>query len=104
MSSALVDVMGAVAGGIWISAAMYFQMVRTRHVHPAYVGALFLIGVALMMGSAALAVRGPQTVEILAITGNALFAGLGIGVWIVLERAADIEIRKQVDTDQDSVH
>ena len=100
MASSIVNIVGAIAGTIWICASLYFQMVRARSVHPAYVAVLFLIGVSLMMGSAALAVRGPQTVEILAVAANAMFAGLGIGVWYILEKAADLEARKTPDEDQ----
>lgn len=81
----IVDVLGAFAGSLWMCAAFYFQMIRARSIHPAYVSALFLIGVALLMGSAAVAVDGPTTVTLLAIAGNVLFILLGIGVWYALE-------------------
>lgn len=97
--SSLVDVLGFVAGAIWMCSAIYFQMVRTRSVHPAYVASLFLIGVALMMGSSALALRDTQTVQVLAIAGNVLFIALGLGVWYALESAADLQDRKVTDPD-----
>jgi len=92
--NSVVNALGAVAGTIWICAALYFQMLRSRSVHPAYVATLFLIGVALMMSSSALALRGPKTIELFAVIGNALFIGLGIGVWYILEKAAELQDRK----------
>lgn len=83
----LVDTLGAFAGVIWMSAALYFQFWRTDHVHPALVSSLFLIGVALMMASSALVLAGrPAMVVFLGLVGNGLFAALGIAVWYGLDR------------------
>jgi len=96
----LVDVLGAIAGTTWIAAAMYFQFIRREQVHPVYVSVLMLIGVALMMGSSALALAGrPGTVEILGIAANVLFILLGLGAWYALERYADLEERKAAGED-----
>jgi len=97
--SDLVNTLGALAGTVWIASALYFQMVRSRTIHPAYTAALFLIGVALMLGSASLAIRETEAVMLAATVANALFLGLGFGVWYVLERAADIKVRKHPDPD-----
>lgn len=83
----LVDTLGALAGVIWMTASLYFQFLRRDHVHPALVSGLFLIGVALMMGSSAIVLSGsPSTVVLLGMIGNALFAALGIVVWVGLEQ------------------
>lgn len=93
--TALVDVLGMIAGGIWISAALYFQLIRTKRVHPAYVAALLLIGVALMMASSAFALTGhPSTVQFLGIIANAVFIVVGLGVWYLLENFASLEDAK----------
>jgi CHASE2 domain-containing sensor protein len=96
----LVNALGTVAGAVWMAAALYFQLLRARPVHPAYVTVLFLIGVALMMGSSAIAIEGqPGTVELLGIAANVLFIALGLAVWYGLERYADLEERKAAGED-----
>jgi hypothetical protein len=103
-NAALVDVLGMVAGAIWMSAALYFQFLRREMVHPAYVSVLMLIGVALMMGSSALTIAGkPGTVELLGIAANALFIALGLAAWIGLERYALLEERKTAGEDARSL-
>ena len=100
--TALVDLLGMLAGGVWISAALYFQLIRDRPVHPGYVSALLLIGVALMMASSALAFAGrPGTVQLLGIVANLLFIALGIGVWYALEIFTDLEEAKACVDDHD---
>lgn len=93
--TALVDVLGMIAGGVWISAALYFQLIRERAVHPAYVSSLLLIGVALMLASSALAFAGrPSTVQLLGVVANGLFIVVGIGVWYALEISAELDDAK----------
>lgn len=88
--SSLVDALGMVAGAIWMCAAIYFQLIREGDVHPAYVMALFCIGTALMMLSAAVALPNrTMTVEILAVVAHLIFIVLGLGAWYTLERYAD---------------
>jgi len=83
----LVDTLGAFAGVIWMSAALYFQFWRRDPVHPALVSSLFLIGVVLMMASSALVLAGrPAMVVLIGIIGNGLFAALGIAVWYGLDQ------------------
>lgn len=89
ISSEVVDLLGMLAGAIWMYGAIHFQLVRTRTVHPAIVTVLFLVGVALMLLSSALALSGRTLVVVLAAAGNTLFLVLGIGVWYLLERHAD---------------
>jgi len=92
-----VGLLGAIAGLVWMCAAIYFQMIRQRSVYPGYISALFLIGVALLMSSSAIALDAAGLIEALAIGANLLFILLGVGVWIVLERAADIHDRQQTE-------
>jgi len=102
--ASLVDVLGMIAGAVWMAAALYFQFLRQKSVHPAYVSVLMLIGVALMMGSSALALGGrPGTVEILGTLANALFILLGLGAWYGLERYALLEERKAAGDDARSL-
>ena len=91
--TALVDVLGMLAGGVWISAAIYFQLIRERTVHPGYVSSLLLIGVALVLASSALAFA-PSTVQLLGIVANGLFIVIGIGAWYALEIYAELEDAK----------
>jgi len=96
----LVNALGTVAGGVWMIAAFYFQMLRARQVHPAYVAVLFLVGLALLLGSSAFVLEGqPGTVEVLGIAANALFIVVGLGVWYALERHADLQERKATGED-----
>jgi len=91
----LVDVLGMIASGVWISGALYFQLIREGDVHPAYVVGLLLIGVALMMVSSAVAIPGrTTTIQVLGILANGLFTLLGIGVWYSLEKHICIEETK----------
>ena len=93
--TALVDVLGMLAGGVWISAAIYFQLIRERTVHPGYVSSLLLIGVALVLASSALAFAGrPSTFQLLGIVANGLFIVIGIGAWYALEIYAELEDAK----------
>jgi hypothetical protein len=88
----LVNFLGMIAGAVWMSSALYFQLIRERRVHPAFVSALFLIGTALMMASSAIAVDGrPGFVEVLAVTANLVFIGLGLGAWYAIERYASLQ-------------
>lgn len=95
--SEIVELLGMIAGAVWISAAIYFQMVRAKRIHPAWVSFLFLVGMSTVMGSAAVAVRGPQLAESLAIAGNLLLLAVGIGVAVGLEYRADLDERKCVE-------
>ena len=90
-NTSLVNIFGMLAGTIWMCAAFYFQMVTGRSIHPAYVSSLFLIGVALMMSSSALALKSPGTIETLAIAGNIIFCVLGIGVWYSLWKSQALD-------------
>ena len=101
--SLLVDTLGMIAGGIWISAAVYFQLIRDRPAHPGYVASLLLIGIALTMASSALAFAGrPGTVQLLALIANALFIVIGIGVSYAIEVSTELqEAQCPVDTDTD---
>lgn len=102
----LVDVLGMVAGGVWISGALYFQLIREGDVHPVYVIGLFLIGVGLMMGSSAVAIDGrTTTIEFLGILANGLFIILGIGVLYALEHHIETEETKALaEDDRQSPH
>jgi len=94
----LVDVLGMIAGAVWMSAAIYFQLIREGEVHPAFVSALFLIGVALTMASSAIAIAGrPGIVELLAVLANALFIVLGVAASFTIEKYAKIQEAKTVD-------
>jgi drug/metabolite transporter (DMT)-like permease len=96
----LVNVLGMIAGAVWMSAALYFQLIRERRVHPAFVSALFLIGVALMMASSAVAVDGrPSIVELLAVTANGLFIGLGFAAWYAIEKYTTLQETKSLAED-----
>lgn len=96
----LVDVLGMIAGGVWMSGALYFQLIREGDVHPAYVVGLFLIGVGLMMASSAVALAGrTATIELLGILANGLFIILGVGVWYALEHHIETEERKALSDD-----
>lgn len=94
-NGALVNLLGMVAGTVWMSAALYFQLIRSERVHPGFVAALFLIGVALMLGSSAVTISGrPGFVETLAAAGNCLFILTGLGAWYGLERHAALQALK----------
>lgn len=96
----LVDILGMFAGGIWISAAVYFQLIRAGRVEPGYVASLLLIGVALILGSSALTLGArPTTVELLGILANALMIVVGIGVWYFLEQSVCLQERKALPED-----
>ena len=96
----LVNFLGMIAGAVWMSAALYFQLIRERRVHPAFVSALFLIGVALMMASSAVAVDGrPSIVELLAVTANGIFIALGFAAWYAIEKYATVQEAKDVPED-----
>ncbi|WP_143416427.1 hypothetical protein [Halobacterium hubeiense] len=102
---ALVNVLGMVAGTVWMSAALYFQLIRPERVHPGFVSALFLIGVALMLGSSAVTITGrPSFVETLAIAGNGLFILIGLGAWYTLERYADLQALKDHTNETRDTH
>lgn len=94
----LVDILGMVAGAVWLCAALYFQMIRPQRVHPGFVAALSLIGVALVMGSSAVALRSPGIGEVLAVVANVIFIVLGLGVSVVLEHHVKLQDAKDVDT------
>lgn len=94
----LVDLLGMIAGAVWLSAACYFQLIRHGDVHPAYVSVLALIGVALMMGSASLTTIAPGLTELLGIVANVIFILLGLGFWVALEQATSLRERKQHET------
>lgn len=95
--SVLVDVLGMIAGATWLCAALYFQMIRRKRVHPAFVAALSLIGVALMMASSAFALRSPGVGEILAVGANVIFIALGLAVSVGLEKHAKLQDAKDVE-------
>jgi len=95
--SVLVDVLGMIAGATWLCAALYFQMIRRKRVHPAFVAALSLIGVALMMASSAFALRSPGVGELLAVGANVIFIALGLAVSVGLEKHAKLQDAKEVD-------
>ena len=93
----LVNFLGMIAGAVWMSAALYFQLIRERRVHPAFVSALFLIGVALMMASSAIVVDAhPGFVEILAVGANLLFIALGVASSYAIEKYSSIQEAKEV--------
>ena len=102
-SAPLVNALGMTAGGIWMCAALYFQMVRHSRTHPAYIAAAFLIGVALMMSSSALVVRGPGTIVTLAVIANTIFCILGLGAWVALIKASRIRESKEIRTTDHAV-
>ena len=98
--ASLVDVLGMIAGGVWISGALYFQLIREGDVHPIYVIGLFLIGVALMMTSSVIVLAGrTATIEILGVLANGMFILLGIGAWYALERRVCLEETKALAED-----
>lgn len=92
--SELVEVLGMVAGAVWISAALYFQMVCSKRIHPAHVAGLLLIGVALFLGSSAIVVRAPSTARMLLAASNALMLVIGIAAWVWIEWRADVHERQ----------
>jgi hypothetical protein len=93
----LVNVLGMVAGAIWMSGALYFQLIRNQRVHPAFVSALFLIGTALLMASSAIVVDGRSNfVELLAVGANLLFIGLGLASWYAIEKYTSLQEAKEV--------
>lgn len=102
-NSVLVDGLGMFAGAVWMSGALYFQFIRNGRVHPGYVGAQFLIGVALLLGSSAFVISGRTAlVQLLAIGGYVLFMLIGLGAWYELDKYADREEQKSLDAHADS--
>jgi len=100
MIQGLVDGLGMLAGAVWMCGALYFQFIRGGRVHPAFVSVLFLIGVALMMGSSAIAFAGrPSIVGFLAVFANVLFIILGLGAWYGIEKHASIQEAKSIPED-----
>lgn len=97
MSSPLVDIVGMLAGAVWMSAAFYFQMIRHDLIDPGYVAALFLIGLSLMLSSSAIAIMDTALATTLAVLGQALMLFVGLGAWWVLDRSA--VLKKQQDPD-----
>lgn len=80
----LVDGLGMIAGAIWMSSALYLQFIRSHEVEARFVAAVFLIGVAIMLGSSAIALGGSSAAALAALIGNVVFAVLGLGIWIGL--------------------
>jgi len=101
MSSLLVDSLGMAAGCIWMSAAFYFQMVRSEQVEPAYIAGMFLIGLSLMLSASAIAVMDAQLAATLAVLGQVLFLILGIASWYVLEMRANLRAQQDPDSYDD---
>ena len=67
----LVNVLGMVAGAVWMSGALYFQLIREHRVHPAFVSALLeMAGLTLSDGPFRWAIHpgGRRIVEALAET------------------------------------
>lgn len=89
MTEWAIDALGAIAGAIWISAALYFRFLKSG-LHLSYVIVLFSIGTALMLLSSALAPGiGPGAVEVLAVVGNLLLILTGCVVWVLLDWSID---------------
>lgn len=85
MSNILVDSLGALAGIIWVSSAIYYQMVHPHRIPVKYIATLFGVGAGLLLVSSAVSVSaGPRTSIALGIIGNLLFLLLGIGISIHL--------------------
>lgn len=99
IDSTVVDTLGAVAGAIWISAAIFYQLVRGCRVHPGIIGAMALVGVAILLGSASLATVAPGIAVIFGALANGIFCLLGVGAWIFLERRAEL-INHQCPADE----
>jgi di/tricarboxylate transporter len=93
----LVDLLGMLAGSVWLCAAIYFQMIRRKAVHPGFVGALSLIGIALILSSSTVALAAPGRIEIFAVVGNLVFIALGVVSSVALERHAANQERKDVE-------
>jgi hypothetical protein len=94
-SATLVDALGMIAGAVWLIAALYFQFICRKRIHPGFVGSLALIGGALVLGSAALAAPNrPVVVTMLAASANILFILLGLAASYVVEQHADFKQRQ----------
>lgn len=106
IDTAFADIIGMIAGGVWLTGSIYFQMIREGEVHPAWIALLFLVGTALMMSSSAIALAGRnEIIGLFGILANVLFLLLGIGVWYMLEWHVSTKEKKQVtDVDADGVH
>jgi len=105
IDTAFADIVGMIAGGVWLTGAIYFQMIREGDVHPAWIAMLFLVGTALMMSSSAIALADrSEIIGLFGILANVLFLLLGIGVWYMLEWHVCTQEKKQVtDVDADSL-
>ena len=97
--SKLVDVLGAFAGVIWLSGAIYFQMIHKDPIDASYVAAMALIGLSLLMSSSALTITNVRLASWLAIAANVLFIFIGLGACIVLETRADLKERQDPTPD-----
>lgn len=98
----LVNLLGMCAGAIWMSAAFYFQMIRTEAVNPAHVATLFLIGISLLLSSSAIAISNARLVWMFAVFGQTLFIALGLGAWWVLETHAKLREQQRLPDDNTS--
>lgn len=82
MSNALVDTLGVLAGVVWMSGAIFYQMMYDRRVPPQYILSMFAIGVALFMISSAVALsERPALAVALGVVGNMVFVVLGVAAW-----------------------
>ncbi|AYM00339.1 transmembrane domain protein [Halobacterium phage phiH] len=104
IDTAFADIVGMIAGGVWLTGSIYFQMIREGDVHPAWISMLFLVGTALMMSSSAIALADrSEVIGLFGILANVLFLLLGIGVWYMLEWHVCTQEKKQVpDADSDA--
>lgn len=106
IDAAFADIVGIIAGGVWLTGSIYFQMIREGDIHPAWIALLFLVGSALMMSSSAIALADrSELIGLFGILANAVFLLLGIGVWYMLEWHVSTQEEKHVpDTDSDGIH
>ncbi|QBJ01271.1 holin [Natrialba phage PhiCh1] len=102
----IADILGMIAGGVWLSGAIYFQMIRQGRIHPGWILLMFLVGTALMMGSSAIALAGrDELVGLFGILANVLFLVLGLGVWYTLEcHVCTQETKAIAESESDNVH
>ena len=97
MSGTLANVIGLLAGAVWLSAALWFQLIKPEPIHPGLVAALCLVGISLTLASSAVVLTS-ELALLLGVVANGLFLALGGVTWVALNRLADRQaVRKGIN-------